>query len=82
MIKVSRWWVTLSLVMAVVVGALAPVALAEDPTPTPVAIPEGVKVAGMPEVLPTEDELKAAIPPSLKELGQGKKAAHHVPGRR
>ena len=35
-------------------------------------IPEGVKVAGMPEVVPQQAELIAAIPPSLKALGKGK----------
>lgn len=73
MIKRSHCWVTLLVVMAMLVGVLAPVAFAQEPTPTTVPIPEGVKVVGMPEVLPTQEELKAAIPPSLKELGQGKK---------
>ncbi len=44
---------------------IASVALAED-------IPKGVKVAGSPEVMPTEDEIIKAIPPSLKKLGKRK----------
>lgn len=35
-------------------------------------IPKGVKVAGSPEVMPTEAELIKAIPPSLKKLGKRK----------
>jgi multiple sugar transport system substrate-binding protein len=35
-------------------------------------IPEGAKVAGMPEVVPQEAEIIKAIPPSLKKLGKGK----------
>ncbi len=35
-------------------------------------IPPGVKYAGSPEVLPTEDELREAMLPSLKKLGKGK----------
>ena len=35
-------------------------------------IPKGVKVAGSPEVMPTQAELIKAIPPSLKTLGKGK----------
>lgn len=35
-------------------------------------IPEGVKVAGSPEVMPTEDELIKAIPPSLMKMGKRK----------
>jgi multiple sugar transport system substrate-binding protein len=35
-------------------------------------IPEGVKVAGQPEVVPQEAEIVEAIPPSLKKLGKGK----------
>lgn len=37
-----------------------------------VKIPKGVKVAGDPAVMPTEQELIKAIPPSLKKLGKGK----------
>ena len=37
-----------------------------------VEIPPGVKVAGSPEVMPTEAELRAAMLPSLKKLGKGK----------
>ena len=68
--KVSRW-LSLLLVAVFVLG-VAGQATAQDPTPVP--IPEGVKVAGMPEVLPTEEELIAAIPPSLKAMDNtGKK---------
>jgi multiple sugar transport system substrate-binding protein len=35
-------------------------------------IPKGVKVAGSPEVMPTQAEIIKAIPPSLKTLGRGK----------
>jgi multiple sugar transport system substrate-binding protein len=35
-------------------------------------IPEGAKVAGMPEMVPQEAEIINAIPPSLKKLGKGK----------
>jgi multiple sugar transport system substrate-binding protein len=35
-------------------------------------IPPGVKVAGSPEVMPSENELRAAMLPSLKKLGKGK----------
>jgi multiple sugar transport system substrate-binding protein len=35
-------------------------------------IPKGVKVAGSPEVMPSEAELIKAIPPSLKKLGKRK----------
>ncbi len=35
-------------------------------------VPKGVKVAGSPEVMPTQAEIIKAIPPSLKALGKGK----------
>jgi multiple sugar transport system substrate-binding protein len=44
---------------------IAGVAFAQD-------IPEGVKVAGSPEVMPTEDEIIKAIPPSLMKMGKRK----------
>ncbi len=44
---------------------IAGIALAQE-------IPKGVKVAGSPEVMPTEDELIKAIPPSLKKLAKRK----------
>jgi multiple sugar transport system substrate-binding protein len=44
---------------------IAGVALAQD-------IPKGVKVAGSPEVMPTQDELIKAIPPSLMKMGKRK----------
>jgi len=66
MVKVSRW-LALFVVMVLIVG-VAGMASAADPTATPVPIPAGVKVAGMPEVLPTQDELKAAIPASLRAM--------------
>jgi multiple sugar transport system substrate-binding protein len=61
----SRWF-GLFLVLVTIVGTVG-VAFAADPTATPVPIPAGVKVAGMPEVLPTKDELTAAIWPGLKD---------------
>lgn len=67
--KISRW-LALFLVATMILGIFGyvPKARAEDPTPTPVPLPPGVKVAGMPEVMPTQDELKAAIPPSLLNM--------------
>ena len=62
--KVSRW-LAMSLVFILVlgvVGNIPPVAAQDAEEPE---IPEGVMVAGMPEVLPTDEELKAAFPPSL-----------------
>ena len=49
MVKVSRW-LALFLVTVLIMGTFGTV-LAQEPTVEP--IPEGVKVAGMPEVLPT-----------------------------
>ena len=53
------------LVFLVPIMLVAFIATAQD-------IPEGVKVAGSPEVMPTEAELIKAIPPSLKKLGKRK----------
>lgn len=57
-------WLSLFLILSTVISTVG-VAFAADPTPVP--IPPGVKVAGMPEVLPTKDELTAAIWPGLKD---------------
>ncbi len=46
---------------------IAGIALADE-----LEVPKGVKVAGSPEVLPTQAELIKAIPPSLKKLGKRK----------
>jgi len=46
---------------------IAGIALADE-----LKVPKGVKVAGSPEVLPTQAELIKAIPPSLKKLGKRK----------
>jgi multiple sugar transport system substrate-binding protein len=55
------------LLALLVVGFTTNITFAEE-----LKIPEGVKVAGDPEVMPSNTELIAAIPPSLKELGKGK----------
>jgi len=45
---------------------------AEEVAEEELEIPEGVKVAGDPEVVPSEEEIISAIPPSLKEMANGK----------